>query len=366
MDTSNTNVDSESLSNNKSREGKLTPDDLRFTPPKFTEDVLRPFLEQNYGVTGDFKRLAGERDQNFRVRKSGGETYVFKISSPDEGAALVDLQVRVLEHIEQVNPQLPVPRQLHTLNGEPIAELYDSDRRAHCVRLLSYLPGTPLADQGEASLATIRNLGALQGSLCLALRDFTHPAATHFMPWDSMNGLVTSPELRTDYLPPELVERCLPALARLEHEAMPALHGLAAQVIHNDAHSGNVLLDPENPNRISGLIDFGDVVQRPIVIDLSTSLASMVERCPDYLGAALALVSGFEDQMEFPEVQRKLLYDAVLARQLLTVQLLNYRLIHTQCSDEIHSLGLPGSIRGLLTTLDVDRNEFLDAIGSSS
>lgn len=366
MDTSNTNVNKESVSLNTSWEGKLTPDDLRFTPPTFAEEVLRPFLKQRYGVTGDFTRLAGERDQNFRIQTTGGAAYVLKISSPDEMPLLVDLQIRVLEHIEKVNPLLPVPRHLRSRDGAYSATLHDSDGRAHSVRLLSYLPGTPLGDLGEVSLATIRNLGILQGNLCLALRGFSHPAAAHFMPWDSMNGLVTAPCLRIEYLPPELVGRAQAVLEHLEQVAMPALHGLDAQVIHNDAHGGNVLLDPDNPEQIVGLIDFGDVVHRPVVIDLSISLASMVERYPDYLGAARALVGGFDEQMKIPEAQRELLYDAVLARQILTVQLLTFRRAHTQCAPELGEVDLPNSIRGLLATLNIDRNEFLDAIFGDS
>ncbi len=340
----------------------LTANDLRFTPPDLPEDELRKFLQQNYGVSGDFKRLAGERDQNFRVRQPDGTSYVYKISSPDEVQSLVDFQIRALEHIEHTNPALPVPRQIRSLDGELSTTLQDAQGREHAVRLLSYLAGEPMADFGEASSLTARRLGALQGSLCRTLQSFSHPAATQFMPWDSMNGLVISPSLRNNYLPPEILDRCIPVLAHLEQEALPIMHSFDAQVIHNDAHAGNVMVDPGDREHITGLIDFGDMVQRPIVVDISISMASMMDTCSDGLATARALVSGFEEHMVLPDAQREVLYDAVLARQLLTVQLLTFRAMHTRCSPELLEVDVPETIAGLLKTMDIDRNEFLDAI----
>lgn len=340
----------------------LTPDDLRFTPPNFAEGELHPFLRTVYTLSGELSPLSGERDQNFRVSAPDGKRYVLKISSPDEIPSLVDFQIRALEHIEWSDPSLPVPRQVASSDGQLSTTLVDKEGRKHAVRLLSYLPGRPLTALGSVSLGTVYNLGALQGGLCLALRDFEHPAATHFMPWDSMNGLVTSDSLGIDYMPPKLVRRCKPVLKHLEKEALPAMHGFEAQVIHNDAHAGNVLVDPEAPEEITGLIDFGDMAHRPLLVELSTSLASMVEWCPDYLGAVSALVAGFESRMPLPAEQEELLYDALLARQILTVQLLTYRTVHTRANRAIHEVDLPNSIAGLVRSLDTRRADFLAAV----
>ena len=47
---------------------------------------------------------------------------------------------------------------------------------------------------------------------------------------------------------------------------------LPAQTIHNDGHWGNVLCDPAAPDTITGVIDFGDQVEGPLVVDLATSM----------------------------------------------------------------------------------------------
>ena len=88
------------------------------------------------------------------------------------------------------------------------------------------------------------------------------------MPWNILNGLVVSHELRTRYLRDGLAERCAPALRRPENESLPRMLALPVQTIHNDGHWGTVLCAPENPEPITGVIDFGDQIEGPLVVDL--------------------------------------------------------------------------------------------------
>lgn len=182
------------------------------------------------------------------------------------------------------------------------------------------------------------------------------------MPWDILNGLVVSRGLRTSYLKDGLDIQCAPALKRLESDSLPRMHRLPHRIIHNDAHSGNGLCDPDDPSTITGIIDFGDLVYRPLVVELATSLASIIERSPTPLRSTAALILGFESKLSIPQEELELLYDATLARAILTVQLLEFRVDNTIVDVSFRDVHLPDSKAGLAKVLRIDRDDFLDAV----
>ncbi len=344
----------------------FSADGLRFNPPTFAASELADFLRRQYGISGEFGELEGERDQNFRVTCADGQRFVFKISGIDEDASVVDFQLRALEHIKLVDPELPVPRHVAGLDGEFLSRIFDAEGNAYHARLLTYLDGSPLFEFGAPSRHTIRCLGRLQARLSLALRDFSHPAATHFMPWDAMNGLVVSETLCRDYLPSTMTDACAQVLERLQQTALPALLQLPTQVIHNDMHLQNVLVDPARPGEITGIIDFGDIVQRPLVQDLSTSLVMIAELTADLVSAAINLLAGFDEVCPLPAEQRELLYDALCARAILSVQLTRFYQLNVPDSDKYDDDDCAGVIQCLERILATDRSEFTRAIQLSA
>ena len=342
-------------------QSELTASDLRFTPPRLPQGLLAQFLEDHWGITGTFKSLSGERDQNTRVCTLDDKRYVLKVSSPIEDPILVDFQVQALLHLERVDPDIPIPKLYHSLDGAVVKTLR-SDEGDHVVRLLSWVDGVPLEDAATSSPELIAQIGSLQGRMCKAFAGFRHAGGAHFMPWNILNGLVVSHELRTRYLRDGLAERCAPALHRLENESLPRMLALPVQTIHNDGHWGNVLCDPTAPDRVTGVIDFGDQVEGPLVVDLATSMSSVLERSPEPLEAAAALVQGFEKHLALPDDQRELLYDATLARAIMIVQLLEFRAQHTEVDPELRDVDIPIVKQTLERILCIDPDDFLLAV----
>ena len=341
---------------------QLTADDLRFRPPSLSKELLKPFLLDHWKIDGDLERLSGERDQNYRVTTADGTQYVYKIASSIEVPALVDFQVRALLHLENTDPGIPVPRMVRSTDENTVETLLDGTGEAHAVRVLSYIPGVPIGSVDSSSVNTAEQIGALQGRVCRAFTNYDHDAATHFMPWDIMNGLVISRSLRTKYLEDGLAEICAPSLERLENDSLPRMHQLPHQVIHNDAHSWNVMCDPDNPSTITGMIDFGDMVKRPLLVDLATSLASVIEHSSTPMHSSAALVCGFKQFMPIPAEQLDLLYDAILARAIMTVQLLEFRFRNTDVGASLGDEDLPEAKAGLLKLLALDAAEFRDFV----
>jgi hydroxylysine kinase len=344
---------------------QFNPDDLRFNPPSFREDILRQFLQDHYGVTGAFKTLAGERDQNLSVTTEHGVKYIFKIAGAEELDESVDFQIKALLHLEAKDPGLSVPRQVRNKAGQSYSLLNDENGRLHLARLLSYVEGIPISEFDHLPLDAIREVGRITGRLCAGLSDFSHPSANHFMPWDSLNEIIFTDELRQKYTPDDFKQLAEEHLQRLQAYSMPKLLALPRQVIHNDGHSGNIMCAPDKPATVTGIIDFGDLIAGPVIVDLAVSLNSMMCHNSDILSTTSAMLEGYRQYVTIPDKQLELLYDALAVRSILNVQLLNYRSIHhAQDEQKILEEDFPGTLEKAKIFLGFDRDVFIDHVSS--
>lgn len=336
----------------------ISANDFRFNPPTFHDSELQAILDREFGVTGSMKRLEGERDQNTHVRTADGTEYVLKISSPHEAPQSVDFQIQALEHLREVDPGLPVPRHIPSRGGGFSSVVKDAGGSTHFVRLLTFVPGEPMLDLTAPALHTIRQIGELCGRLCRALSGFDHPAAAHFMAWDMMNGLLNADSFVEKYLPKDMAADLAPELRRLSEESLPAMARFPSQVIHSDVHAGNLLVDPDRPDRVCGIIDFGDMIKRPLVVDLAGSLASFTERDPDVVTVSRAYIEGFEKHLTVPDEQIAVLYDALWARHILSVLLFRFRLEEVGPDEQITDVYLPNILIGIRNMQAVQRDAF--------
>ena len=144
------------------------------------------------------------------------------------------------------------------------------------------------------------------------------------MPWDLANGLVMDDDL-LGYADQETTRLLAPHLERLREASLPALQRQRGQIIHNDLHLGNLLVD--GANRLTGVIDFGDVIFAPLLQDLAVTAAGLVEACPeDPKGVVGHLARGFDEIFPLLPEEWALLQDATILRSLLCVTLGRYKL----------------------------------------
>ena len=104
---------------------------LSTTAPDFSLEEISDLAEKLYGLTGSLSPLGSERDQNFHLITAAGQGYVIKIANSAEDPALIDLQLKALEHISRVDPDFPVPRILQSKSGRAIEEVSARDGRQH-------------------------------------------------------------------------------------------------------------------------------------------------------------------------------------------------------------------------------------------
>ena len=270
-----------------------------------------------YGVTGNFRRFASEQDDTFRILSPDGAGYVLKIANPGEQMAELDLQVRALRHIAAADPELPVPRVFDTLDGQALPLIAAGPGAGRIVRMYSFLDGTVL-DTTATLPAELPEIGTTLGRLRLALAGFDHPAADRVLAWDirqlpRLAGLLTGIE---DPAHHRLLEA---ALARYMTYA-PRVEALRRQVLHNDFSRSNLVVDRTAPPRLSGIIDFGDVVKTAVAIDVSTAMLNWLPRDQatqprdDLLDDARRILSAYLRVADLTDEERALLPHLVMGR----------------------------------------------------
>jgi 4-aminobutyrate aminotransferase-like enzyme/Ser/Thr protein kinase RdoA (MazF antagonist) len=282
--------------------------------PAFTLNEAAALADQYYGLAGAFEPLLSERDQNFRVTTPAGERFVFKISNARDEPGVVDMQVQALAYLAAQDPSLPLPRTLPARSGALIETHTTPAGARHPLRLVTYLPGTLLADAAHTP-ALRRNLGALLARLDLAFRGFFHPAARQNHPWDLTRCAALRPQ--TEYIPnPETRRNVAAILDRMAETVLPALRGMRWQVIHQDAHTHNVLVPPANPDQIAGLIDFGDMIFAPLICELAVAGSSCLgdDLSGDPVSILAEVAAGYDRLLPLEPAEVDVLYDLVLAR----------------------------------------------------
>src|SRR5580698_3408780 len=288
-----------------------SPDPLESTPPAFGEQAAGQILREGFGVeSSSLTRLAGERDQNFRVDTDAGQRFLFKISNPADDRPILAMQAAALRHIEHVDPGLPVMRALPTVAGESWVEVPGPDGRTYAARMFTFLPGRAVANT-TLTTAALQSHGQVTARLGRALRGFFHPAADYEILWD----ITRLPGLRpllahvSDGLGRAQVES---VLDRFEARVAPALPGLRAQVIHGDMSLDNVLFDDDLA--VSGIVDFGDMTHAPLVCDLAVAIADVLHGRDDAIAVADAIIGGYVSVTPLEDEEAGLLADLVAGR----------------------------------------------------
>ena len=303
----------------------MTPDALdetRLTPsPPVTGSDAAEAILACYGLSGELTRLPGEADDNFLL-DTGSQRYVVKFAHLRADPAVVNLQVRVLRHIEATAPALPVPRVLApswtVVPGGPL--------RGRVVHALSYLDGR-LLKTVTTDPPLRRALGGTLAELGQALRGFDDPLVRRPLLWD----LAQLPQLRplaAERSPSPRTALIQAQLARLIAETSPRLATQRTQVLHNDFSPDNTLISADG-TRVAGVIDFGDVIVTALVNDVAIAAAYLLGDGAggdgDLLAPALDLVAGYHAVTPLTAAELALLPDLVLGRVVARIVISEWR-----------------------------------------
>lgn len=286
---------------------------LAAPPPVLPAEAAQALLAEHWGLSGQLTPLTSERDLNYRVA-TGGQGYVLKLANPAEPAAVTDFQTRALLHLEGAG--LPVPQVIRTRDGATTVDLPEGR-----LRLLSYLEGLPL-HMAPRSAAQRRAMGGLAARLARAMAVFSHPAADHVLQWDIRQAAGLAPLLPD--VEPAFRPLCAAVLDRFNAEAAPALPALRWQVVHNDLNPHNILVAPDNPDRIAGILDFGDMVQTALVCDLAVAASYQVDAAAP-LASLAEFVAAWHADYPLTAVEARLVPLLTQVRWLTTLAIASHR-----------------------------------------
>lgn len=279
-------------------------------------------LWQHYGLQGEVTLLTGERDRNFCLTAPSGRRYMLKVINAAEPLAVSHFQTALLLHIAQQAADLPVPRVVLTRyqQAEPVVDINGSALR---IRLVSYLPGTPLHAVAP-SVALMRDVGDTLARLDLALGSFSHPGEQRQLLWDISRAEQIKPYLN-DVQDAAQRQAVSQILHRFDSHVAPALAHLRQQTIHNDMNPHNVLANAQNPERIGGIIDFGDALHGPLINDLATALAYLVDDGDDPFAYIAPFTAAYHARLPLTAPEIDLLPDLIKTRLALIMTIAQWR-----------------------------------------
>jgi 4-aminobutyrate aminotransferase-like enzyme/Ser/Thr protein kinase RdoA (MazF antagonist) len=294
--------------------------EIRGRVPVPEADAVR-LARDLYGLEASARALPGEHDENFHLTAADGRQLVLKIMHPARERSLVELQCAALQHVARTAPDLVLPRVVQSLAGQDVSTV-PSAHGDRLVWLLTFVPGTTLAEARPQTLDLLSDVGRLVGRLSAGLVGFSHPGAERELVWDlaragwirGHEGAIADPARRS------LVVR---ALEEFEREVVPRLGSLRRSVIHGDANDWNVLVTAKRAtgHEATSVIDFGDMHRGVTVAEPAVAAAYALLGQADPLAAVCAIVSGYHAVFPLLEDELALVWPLVKARLAVSVTL---------------------------------------------
>jgi len=295
---------------------------LRTPPPEVTEAEAGRLAAHHYGRNCQARLLSGERDRNFLVSDGTGWAAILKFFNSADDLSTRALQHGALDHIRARAPGCPVPEILPALDGRQEIVI-ERPGLSTAMMMISCLPGvSPVA--ADLTPAFRDRAGRAIGRLSRAMADYDHPRAKRTILWDMMMVGALHPLVALIEQPARRA-RIAQWLAHFSARVRPAAAMLTHQPIHNDLSLSNLLIDPENRHRITGIIDFGDIVHAPRINEFAVAASYFTSPDDDPATAVADILQGAAADVAFEPREIALLPDLIKARLATRILLSGWR-----------------------------------------
>ncbi len=298
---------------------------LEHPAPSFTTSEASELAKFWFKETLDVSPLVSERDQNFLLTNKKREKFVLKIANAAESVEVLDFQNQAMNHMAKQDPSLPLPRACVSLDKQQIHRL-ELNGNEHFVRVVTYLSGRLLDDlpKDRRDQNLMVSMGQFLGRLDRGLSNFFHPAAGHALLWD----LQQTPNLHQYLSHIKNKNNLLTAQKTLVHfqeHIAPKFSMLRTQVIHNDMHLDNVVVNENDTSQVTGMIDFGDLVYAPLINDPAVAAAYLTVSCADLFLGTTDILKGYHSINPLQEQEMDLLPSLIVNRIAMTAIISEWR-----------------------------------------
>jgi 4-aminobutyrate aminotransferase-like enzyme/Ser/Thr protein kinase RdoA (MazF antagonist) len=266
-------------------------------------------LKNNYAIEiATTKKMEGYDSINFKIN-TGKDNYVLKIYSHSEQVLeMIGAESELLLKLEKQG--ISCSKIIATKSGA----LHAGDG-IYIYRLLSYLSGTFLAESIHSN-SVLESFGVTLAQLDLSL--FQHHNSSikaKETPWDLKHF-----QKNWKYLEdiPNASDRSLVDYFCLQFNEyiIPHQYELRQGLIHNDANDWNVLVGNE---KVTGIIDFGDMCHSWIINELAVGLTYMMMGKDAPLEVAHTVIKAYHKIFPLEEKELDCLYYLVAARLCTSV-----------------------------------------------
>jgi Ser/Thr protein kinase RdoA (MazF antagonist) len=319
-------------------------------------DTVARISAEYFGISGRAATLSSERDETFLVHGDDGREYVLKIANPAERMDVLAFQMQGLQHLALKNLPVPLPLLVPAKDGDTLLTL-TLGRERRIVRMLTFLDGVQL-HKTERSAQQMHSLGITLALLGVGLADFRPDIPKQDLLWDicnaaSLRGLVPQVELPRQ----GMVHAALDGFERLSAGAMSSL---PRQVIHNDFNPHNILVSADDAACVTGVIDFGDMVEAPLVADMAVALSYQIGAA-DGLADTISMLRAYQAIRPLDSLELACLPILLRTRLAMTIVITEWRAgLYPENRDYIlrnHPIALAGLLR-LADHSDADLGAF--------
>jgi Ser/Thr protein kinase RdoA (MazF antagonist) len=319
-------------------------------------DTVALISAEYFGISGRAATLSSERDETFLVHGDDGRQYVLKIANPAERMDVLAFQMQGLQHLALKSLPVPLPLVVRAKDGNTLLTLASGGEQ-RIVRMLTFLDGVQL-HKAERSARQMRSLGTTLALLGAGLADFRPEIPKQDLLWDicnaaSLRGLVQHTE-------PSRQGMLQAALDGFERLAAGEMSSLPRQVIHNDFNPHNILVSADDAACVTGVIDFGDMVEAPLVNDVAVALSYQIGAA-DGLADTVSMLQAYQVVRPLDAVELACLPTLLRTRLVMTIIITEWRAgLYPENRDYIlrnHPIALAGLLR-LADHSDADLGAF--------
>ena len=288
-------------------------------------------LSENFGIDASLESLDGEYDLNFFANASS-KKYVLKVMRVGCEPDFINMQCAAIRMLNGKN--LCTPEIIPTVSGADFASVNDEEGNLRLVWVIKAKSGVCYSKIYPRPIDFIYDLGKKIGGLNKALKEFDHPYLDRDFKWNLMesNWITDYLYLITDNDRKDILIEIIEEYNSVLHKAKK----LPQFAIHNDLNDHNILAtsDISEGVKVSGIIDFGDMIRSPHICELAISCAYIALDQENPIKTIADLVGSYHTKNPLTELDLDLLF--IFLKMRLAVSVVNSTMMSKENPDDAY------------------------------